>query len=67
MLRQEIYQLMIPHAASGVSEYVTMSLGVASTIPNQEFSSDQLIAAADTALYEAKNQGRNRVSAKTLN
>lgn len=57
---------MIPHAASGVSEYVTMSLGVASTIPNQEFSCEQLITAADTALYEAKKQGINRVGVKTV-
>lgn len=66
-LRQEVYQLMIPHAASGVSEYVTLSLGVASTIPNQKLSAEKLIAAADDALYEAKKQGRNRVGVKTVN
>ena len=38
LLRQEIHQLMIPHSASSVSEYITLSLGVASTIPNLEFS-----------------------------
>lgn len=38
LLRQEIHQLMIPHSVSGISEYVTLSLGVASTIPNLEFS-----------------------------
>ena len=66
-LRFEVHQLMIPHTASAVSEYVTLSLGVASTIPNQKLSAEKLIAAADEALYEAKKQGRNQVSVKVLN
>ena len=66
-LRFEVHQLMIPHTASAVSEYVSLSLGVASTIPNQKLSAEKLIAAADEALYEAKKQGRNQVSVKVLN
>lgn len=53
--------LQIAHTASLVSEYVTVSLGVASTIPRQDSSPTMLIAAADEALYQAKAAGRNRV------
>jgi diguanylate cyclase (GGDEF)-like protein len=40
---------------------VTVSIGVASVTPEAGHVPDQLIAAADAALYEAKRQGRDRV------
>ncbi|QRG07736.1 GGDEF domain-containing protein [Xanthobacter dioxanivorans] len=40
---------------------LTASLGVASTVPTPEGSPDALVAAADSALYEAKRTGRDRV------
>jgi diguanylate cyclase (GGDEF)-like protein len=45
----------------GHSINVTISIGVASGMPDQYIEMRQLIARADTALYEAKSQGRNRV------
>lgn len=63
---QQVQQLMIPHSASAVSPYISVSVGVASTVSQKEFSSEALLAAADQALYEAKKQGRNRAKVKTL-
>jgi diguanylate cyclase (GGDEF)-like protein len=58
--------LAIPHFKSEVSNYVTLSLGVASLIPMAEISLEDLIAKADEALYTAKNQGRDRAIAYTI-
>jgi diguanylate cyclase (GGDEF)-like protein len=60
-LRQQIEELNLEHARSDVSNRVTISLGVASAIPERGSSPEQLIAAADRAGYEAKRLGRNRV------
>ncbi len=51
----------IAHAKSPVSDFVTVSLGVAATLPTGEVSYESLISAADKALYDAKKEGRNRV------
>ena len=55
-----VNQLRITHQQSSVSEYVTISLGVHSLIPNEESSPELLTVLADKALYEAKEQGRNQ-------
>jgi diguanylate cyclase (GGDEF)-like protein len=49
---------------TGVDRAITASLGVA-TIPDHASDGDQLIRAADRALYLAKTNGRNRVEAST--
>lgn len=51
----------IAHANSQIGNKVTLSLGVASTVPGHKSSPATLIAAADRALYQAKAQGRARV------
>lgn len=61
-IRQEIEKLGILHKASGVSEVVTASLGVATLVPSLDLSPLIILAQADNALYQAKKQGRNKVS-----
>ncbi|MEG4118280.1 diguanylate cyclase [Microcoleus sp. N9_B4] len=61
-IQQEIHNLAIPHAQSDVKEIVTVSLGIASLIPTLEVQPDTLVAYADKALYDAKQQGRDRWS-----
>jgi diguanylate cyclase (GGDEF)-like protein len=60
-IRSFIHSLKIVHANSQVSKYVTLSLGVSSTIPSDDSSVTMLIAMADEALYQAKKLGRDRV------
>lgn len=55
-----IRSLRLPHEGSKVSQYVTLSLGVACHLPQANLSCDVLIADADAALYEAKRTGRDR-------
>ena len=57
----KVKALKIPHINSQISNYLTLSLGVASIIPSPEYSGALLINAADRSLYEAKTQGRDRV------
>ncbi|MFB2982397.1 GGDEF domain-containing protein [Microseira sp. BLCC-F43] len=59
-MRVGVLALEIPHADSAVNQYVTISVGVASAIPHLESSPEELIAAADQALYHAKESGRDR-------
>lgn len=51
----------IPHAASPVSDVITLSLGVATGYPSAGDERGQLITLADEALYRAKHLGRNRI------
>jgi len=52
--------LRILHKASRVSHFVTISVGVATTVPSRSTTAAQLLSQADMALYYAKACGRNR-------
>ncbi len=59
---EKVKQLNIPHALSQVADIVTVSIGIAVTIPSINNSPQDLIKKADEALYKAKEEGRNRYS-----
>lgn len=65
-IRSGLEKLQIPHDSSEISDYVTISAGVATVIPERNSSSDTLISTTDQALYEAKKKGRNCVVSMTL-
>lgn len=60
-IRGNINDLKIPHAYAGVSNYVTVSMGIACCVPSAANSFDELYEEADRALYTAKENGRNCV------
>ena len=63
-LHGRIVRLALPHEyAGGPDKQITVSIGVATLMPDRHGDVAALIGAADHALYGAKRQGRNRIVA----
>jgi diguanylate cyclase (GGDEF)-like protein len=60
LLQKKIRACKIPHKNSGISEFVTISMGISSMVPNSDSELSMLVMKADNALYRAKNEGRNQ-------
>lgn len=60
-IRAAVEALHLPHSGSTVADHVTVSVGVASLHVGNDGMAAGLVAAADAALYRAKDGGRNRV------
>lgn len=58
---RQVYALQLPNPAAPLG-VVTVSLGVWTGVPSVDDSTDDLIAHADFALYEAKAASRNRMA-----
>jgi diguanylate cyclase (GGDEF)-like protein len=58
-ISQTLAELKIKHEASDSSQFVTVSFGIACAVPDSSFKVEDLVSAADEALYDAKSKGRN--------
>lgn len=59
--RNLIFKEQIPHEKSRVSQILTISLGVGTITPSHQDNPVRFIEEVDKRLYQAKQQGRNRI------
>lgn len=62
-IRQNVENLKIQHENNQMSQYMTVSMGLATKSYEQEIVKDALYKEADDNLYKAREFGRNRIEA----
>jgi len=60
-IRQNIIDLKLENIESKVEPYLTVSIGITTSVPKEDILSDEFIKKADEALYKAKERGRNMI------
>jgi len=60
-LKQLVIDEKMPHKNSPVAQFITISQGVVSVVPEPDLTPADLIKRADTSLYRAKDKGRNTI------
>lgn len=64
-IRAAVERLGIEHTGAKRHGRVTVSVGVTSTLPTRDTQPDAVLVAADRAMYNAKNDGKNKVAFST--
>ncbi|ODS12293.1 sensor domain-containing diguanylate cyclase [Vibrio scophthalmi] len=59
-IHAEVERLAIPHQNSRVASHITVSIGLISLTPHPQDDAESMVALADSALYQAKANGRNQ-------
>ncbi|HBT55570.1 MAG TPA: sensor domain-containing diguanylate cyclase, partial [Pseudomonas sp.] len=59
--RSLIFKEQIPHANSEAGQILTVSMGIGTIVPGQHDDPRAFLDAVDRSLYQAKQQGRNRI------
>lgn len=63
---EQVITLQLEHSQSDTSEWLTISAGVASTVPRPGANQAVLVAEADHALYQAKQSGRQQMKWRSI-
>lgn len=61
-IQAQIYEAHIPHQGSSTKPYITLSFGIGCLVPTLTDAPEILIQRADKALYQAKTEGRDRIT-----